>query len=104
ELKLAGDYDLWLRLSARFKFIRRSNHVSCFRIRQGQFSENMESYYQEVDRSRSDFLAKASRLQKLHWEMQKKSRFLSKYLRRLVRKNRLFFPIDFLNMPPPPVI
>jgi SAM-dependent methyltransferase len=103
DLKLAGDYDLWLRLSGQFKFIRRPGHVSCFRIRQGQLSENMERYYQEVDHSRNDFLANASRLQKLRWQIQGKCRLLGKYLRMPVRKNRLFFPIDFGNMPPPPV-
>jgi glycosyltransferase involved in cell wall biosynthesis/SAM-dependent methyltransferase len=103
DLKLAGDYDLWLRLSGQFKFVRRSGHVSCFRIRQGQLSEDMERYYQEVDRSRNDFLANASRLQKLRWQIQEKCRSLGKYLSLPVKNNRLFFPIDFCNMPPPPV-
>jgi glycosyltransferase involved in cell wall biosynthesis/SAM-dependent methyltransferase len=104
DLKLAGDYDLWLRLSAQFTFVRRPGHVSCFRIRQGQLSENLESYYQEVDCSRNDFLARASQLRKLYWQFQAKCRFLSQYLSVFLKKDRLFFPIDFANMPPPPVI
>lgn len=103
DLKLAGDYDLWLRLSARFKFVRRPGHVSCFRIRRGQLSENMEDYYREVERSREDFLARASYLQKKCWQIQSQYRFLRKYLSVFAGNNRLFFPIDFSNMPPPSV-
>lgn len=101
DLALAGDYDLWLRLSEQFKFIRRPGHVSCFRVRQGQLSENMERYYQEVDLSCNDFLATASHFQKLRWQLQSKYRSLRKYLAACVKKDRLFFPIDFGNMPPP---
>ncbi|EDZ68182.1 methionine biosynthesis protein MetW, putative [Nitrosococcus oceani AFC27] len=103
DLKLAGDYDLWLRLSARFKFIRRSGHVSCFRIRRGQFSENMEAYNEEMERARHDFLSQASRLQILRWEIQKKYLFFSKSIEKISRRHRLFFPLDFSNLPPPPV-
>lgn len=103
NLRLAGDYDLWLRLSGRFKFVRRPGHVSCFRIRRGQLSENLECYYQEVDYSQSDFLVKVSCFQKMYWQIQSKYRSLNKYLMARVKKNRLFFPIDFGNMPPPSV-
>lgn len=103
DLKLAGDYDLWLHLSGKFKFVRRSGHVSCFRVRQDQLSENMKCYYQEVDRSQSDFLAKASRLQKMRWQAQEKYRCLRTFIRIFSTNSRLFFPIDFGNLPPPPV-
>ncbi|BAW80181.1 family 2 glycosyl transferase [Candidatus Nitrosoglobus terrae] len=104
ELKLAGDYALWLRLSARFKFTRRLHHVSCFRIRSGQLSENTPGYYQEVDQVRSDFLMKASGWQKLSWQLWIKYRFLSRKLAVFFTQDRLFFPIDFGNMPPPSVV
>ncbi|ADJ28054.1 sulfotransferase [Nitrosococcus watsonii] len=103
DLKLAGDYDLWLRLSARFKFIRRAGHVSCFRIRQGQFSENMEAYNEEMDRARHDFLSQASRLQALRWQFQKKYTFFSDLIRKISKSTHLFFPLDFSNLPPPPI-
>ncbi|CAH9017717.1 sulfotransferase [Candidatus Nitrosacidococcus sp. I8] len=104
DLKYAGDYDLWLRLSAKFTFIRQPNHVSTFRVHQGQLSQDMESYRQEMDQTRNDFLHQASSLQKLYWEFQAKYYCLFQWIaRRVLRKNRLFFPIDFRNQPPPVV-
>lgn len=104
DLKLAGDYDLWLRLSARFRFVRRPEHVSCFRVRSGQLSDNMAGYYQEVERARKDFLNTAALLPKLAWKGQAIYRTLYRKLAGTSHKDRLFFPIDFANMPPPPVI
>lgn len=101
DFKLAGDYDLWLRLSAKYTFVRRPCHVSCFRVRQGQISEDMERYFQEMNRSRTDFIAKASRFQMLHWKIQIRLRFLRKFIDKFAAKNRLFFPADFANLPPP---
>lgn len=46
--KLAGDYDLWLRLAARFEFHYIPETASCFRIRDGQLSGDWTSYTREM--------------------------------------------------------
>jgi O-antigen biosynthesis protein len=105
DLRLAGDYDLWLRLSADCKLVRRPEHVSCFRVRAGQLSGDMEAYYREAAMARRDFLQRSSPLRKMMWSMQAMTRPLRKFLNRMNAENdRLFFPIDFANMPPPPVV
>jgi glycosyltransferase involved in cell wall biosynthesis/SAM-dependent methyltransferase len=57
EWRLAGDFDLWLRLSARFRFVRRPGHASCFRVRAGQLSGDRSAYRREMDRAIADFTA-----------------------------------------------
>ncbi len=102
DLRLAGDYDLWLRLSAHCKLVRRPGHVSCFRIRPGQLSANMGAYYQEAATARRDFLRTVSPLRKLMWDRNFLIRLVRNFLKRLrVENDRLLFPIDFGNLPPP---
>lgn len=101
DLKLAGDFDLWLRLSSRASFVRRPGHASCFRMHPDQLSSKMDRYHREMDQSISDFLATMPMSKRALWTVQ--SLFWSAY-RRLSRKwgsGRLFFPIDFGNLPPP---
>lgn len=104
DLKLAGDFDLWLRLSSRFPMNRRSGHVSCFRIRPGQLSSDFKSYQQEASRATADFLKGMPAPERLiiqaraWWRKHVLSRF-----RRAPTLPRLFYPIDFPNLPPPPV-
>lgn len=102
DLKLAGDFDLWLRLSDRFRFVRRPGHVSCFRVRPGQLSSRMDCYHREMEQSIADFLANVPIVKRTLWAVQRL--FLGTY-RRLSRRlcrERLFFPIDLGNLPPPP--
>jgi glycosyltransferase involved in cell wall biosynthesis/SAM-dependent methyltransferase len=49
QMRRAGDWDLWVRLSGRFRMHRASPHVSCFRIRPGQISQDMTAYYAELE-------------------------------------------------------
>jgi len=103
DLKLAGDFDLWLRLSARFRFVRRPGHVSCFRLRPNQLSSRMDIYHREMKQSIADFLSHAPVARRAKLFVQRFFRrahrvYLSQY-----RRERLFFPIDFCNLPPPAV-
>ena len=50
--KLAGDYDLWLRLAERFAFHYLPETASCFRIRSGQLSGDWNAYTREMDLAR----------------------------------------------------
>ena len=65
-LKLAGDWALWLALARRYPLRRLDGHVSAFRVRPGQLSEDMAAYEAECavvatrfgpDRSRPERLA-----------------------------------------------
>ncbi|WP_339393194.1 glycosyltransferase [Nostoc sp. UHCC 0870] len=57
SFKLAGDYDLWLRISAKFKLEMLPGHASCFRIRKGQLSiSNWTFYMDEVHKALDAFL------------------------------------------------
>ena len=49
---LAGDYDLWLRLAARFRFHFIAEHAGCFRLRSGQLSADWPAYHAEMVRAR----------------------------------------------------
>lgn len=101
DLKLAGDFDLWLRLSAHFPLIRRPGHVSCFRIRPGQLSNQMDGYHKELQQSIADFLATMPIIRRTLWSARKALRGLSRRLSCKLYRDRLFFPIDFGNLPPP---
>jgi len=47
RLKLAGDWALWLALARRYPLRRLDGHVSSFRVRAGQLSEDMAAYEAE---------------------------------------------------------
>lgn len=101
DLKLAGDFDLWLRLSTHFKFVRRPGHVSCFRVRPGQLSSRMDQYYRELERSKTEFLEKTPPVRRALWECQWPLQWARRKWSSKCGAERLFFPIDFANLPPP---
>ncbi len=47
QLKLAGDYDLWIKMSTVTPLWSINFPVSCFRKRDGQLSKNIQAYKQE---------------------------------------------------------
>lgn len=100
DLRLAGDYDLWLRMSAHARFVKRPGHVSCFRVRDGQLSTQMELYHAEVKQSRADFISLASFIERTIWKMKKLLRSSTTKPRRI---DRLCFPMDTASFPPPRV-
>ena len=100
DLRLAGDYDLWLRMSAHARFVKRPGHVSCFRVRDGQLSTQMELYHAEVKQSRADFISSASFIERTIWKMKKLLRSSTIRSRRI---DRLCFPMDTASFPPPRV-
>ena len=101
DFRLAGDFDLWLRLSDQFRFVRRPGHVSCFRMRPGQLSNQRELYHAEMRRSIKNFIAAASLTKRLLWGVQKGVRRAARVWFARSNRERLFFPIDFRNFPPP---
>ena len=49
ELKLAGDFDLWLRFADRTELLAMDRPLACFRFRPGQLSEQLTRYRQEMN-------------------------------------------------------
>lgn len=100
DLRLAGDFDLWLRLSACCRFVRRPGHVSCFRIREGQLSGQMQHYHEEMQQSVRDFMATQPLHRRLRWRLQQPWRAFWRRLQRRLGRDRLFFPVNFAQTPP----
>lgn len=103
SLRYAGDYDLWLRLSQKFKLHKCYGHVSCFRIRPDQLSvSDWSRYMSEVSQCRDAFLLFLS-------PYKIKSAYLIKCVRdiynRIARRlRRRFWPIEKEDLQWPPVI
>jgi glycosyltransferase involved in cell wall biosynthesis/2-polyprenyl-3-methyl-5-hydroxy-6-metoxy-1,4-benzoquinol methylase len=102
DLRMAGDYDLWLRLAAIGRFAKGVAHLSVFRVRPGQLSGDMAFYNGEVDKARREFLG----------TMPAGARAVARVRAALRRKRdqfagdrhgspRPFFPLDFYNMAAP---
>ncbi len=102
DLRFAGDYDLWLRMSRTAKLVRRPEHNSCFRVRYGQLSGDMEKYTAEQALVRDRFWKS---LPPIAIKRLKAVRLLTtvKNLFHLRKWRRLFFPMDLANLPPPPI-
>lgn len=100
DLALAGDFDLWLRLSAHCRFVRRPRYVSSFRVRRGQLSTQTGRYRQEMDRSIAEFRATAPTVKRGFWALQSLFRKAWRKCSKRPGNERLFFPIDFANFPP----
>ncbi|MGA2230099.1 MAG: sulfotransferase [Tepidisphaeraceae bacterium] len=102
SMRLAGDWDLWTRLSRRYQFRRVGGHISCFRVRQGQLSTDMGAYNAELAAARQQFLGTFG----LAGRMRLMPRHLWNGMRNAAERwwprRRKFFPMDFANMPPPP--
>ncbi len=56
NLRLAGDYDLWLRLAAHYRLALLPGNASCFRLRKGQLSGDWGAYLQEMQDSCGGFI------------------------------------------------
>lgn len=99
DLRLAGDFDLWLRLSRRFRFTYRPGHVSGFRIRPRQLSADMAAYREEMQRVLRAFEATLPAWRRAYWKILGKIRnCLWRQRRRWFRSWR-HFPMDFAVSP-----
>ena len=90
DLDSAGDFDLWLRMSARFRFVRCSEHISCIRVQPGQLGNQLDQYRTEKKRSIDVFLAATGFIKRAYWAFQiplrRKARSLSSMRRRMLDK------------------
>jgi 2-polyprenyl-3-methyl-5-hydroxy-6-metoxy-1,4-benzoquinol methylase len=103
DLKVAGDYDLWLRMSRMFPMNRVDGHVSCFRVRAGQLSQDVDRYRAEQEVARRAFLSNFGLPGHVRCRLLWAKDLALGLAGRVTRgPRRLFFPIDFKGLPPPP--
>ena len=64
KLKLAGDYDLWVKFAELTPLITVCTFLSCFRKTEGQISQDLDAYWKEIESrlSVSVWLAAKARL------------------------------------------
>lgn len=101
DLELAGDLDLRLRLSALFRLVRRPGHVSCVRMHLDQPPSLRDLYRHEMTQSITDFLAKKPIVKRALRTVQRTFKGTYRKLSRRWQRERLFFPVDFGDLPPP---
>ncbi len=100
-MRLAGDYDLWLRLSRHFRFDRVHGHVSSFRIRAGQLSTDMDAYGHEQRQSRARF---KERMRLIGWVRRVPGRLWTRAVNAthsVFARRRFFYPVCFAGQPAP---
>ncbi|HZP19236.1 MAG TPA: methyltransferase domain-containing protein [Bauldia sp.] len=99
DLRLAGDFDLWLRLAERFRLVHRPGHQSAFRVRQGQLSDDRAGYRAEMSEVIVRRLAGQPLLERSWWK------FRRVWYRFRIKRRRqdLFFPRHWTCLPPPAV-
>ena len=101
SMRLAGDYDLWLRLSRHFRFDRAAGHVSSFRIRAGQLSTDMDAYHAEQRESQARFRA---RMRLIGWARRVPGGVWNRLVNawsRVFARPRFFYPVCFAGPPAP---
>jgi len=101
NLKVAGDWDLWVRMARRTRFVRRPGHPSCFTLRPDQLSKRMDVYWDEVRERQMAILPTLTARERLGIWWERSSERVRRYLASLRRPDRLFWPIDWREFPPP---
>ena len=102
QMKLAGDWDLWVRMSRHSRFQRLPGHVSCFYVRSGQLSSRMNEYHAEMEARRPEILRAIGFAERTRHFVADQVLRLRNKLDRSRSTDRLFFAADFGQMPPPP--
>ncbi len=97
SLKLAGDWALWLALARRYPLRRLDGHVSSFRVRAGQLSEDMPAYEAECAAVAERLGPSLSRAERLAERPGRLALALAERLERLAGRvgprRRLYFPL-----------
>src|ERR1043166_9485419 len=101
NLKVAGDWDLWVRMARRTRFVRRPGHPSCFTLRPDQLSKRMDVYWDEVRERQMAILPTLTARERLGIWWERSSERVRRYLASWRRPDRLFWPIDWREFPPP---
>lgn len=103
DLKYAGDFDLWLRLSRHLKFHKLKGHASCFRIRSNQLS--MSDWQRYIDECNKCIEAFSGTLSKKEIFFAKAAATLNRNRHQLEKRlRRRFWPLERETEPWPPII
>ena len=92
-MKRAGDWEMWARLSRPFSVVNRPGHVSCFRIRKGQLSQDLAAYYAEIEAQRPALRAALGTPGVIYQHLRHYTNRLVNLIRRYVWRRPLFFPL-----------
>ena len=107
DMKLAGDWDLWVRLARRYPFHKLDGHRSCFRIRANQLSADANRYFAEMRSGRDAWLKTLSPLEKVRHRLRRCVNRVGNWLDRKLSHPMLYFGLDaadattFTAAPPP---
>jgi O-antigen biosynthesis protein len=100
DLRFAGSYDFWLRLSVNRKLVKRPGHVICSRKPPEKSFTDTEAYHREAERARKDFLLTVSPIRRLIWKTQSNIPLIPKFPSRVNgEKYRLLFPTESAELP-----
>jgi ADP-heptose:LPS heptosyltransferase/glycosyltransferase involved in cell wall biosynthesis len=102
ELKRAGDWDLWVRLARMWGLSRATGHVSSFRIRKGQISEDRVAYDAELQQARTKFLGRFGLAGRLRCRVMQAANSIRNIAERFAHRRKMFWPIDYCGKPYPP--
>jgi len=100
NLKLAGDWDLWLRLSRCYRFIKLPGHASCFMIRPNQLSSDMKAYLFEI-KSKMKQYKKRYRKDLMFGKVKSPYYFFVNIYHKIYRKLSGFPDVDFTFLSDP---
>ena len=102
DLRRAGDADLWLRMARMFGMRRVPGHVSSFRTRPEQISEDRAAYAAEQSAARQAFLGRFGLSGRLRCRVIAAINLARNGIERLLVRRKLFWPIDYCGKPYPP--
>jgi glycosyltransferase involved in cell wall biosynthesis/2-polyprenyl-3-methyl-5-hydroxy-6-metoxy-1,4-benzoquinol methylase len=101
-LKRAGDWELFARLARMWGLRRAPGHVSSFRIRKGQISEDRAAYDAERDAARKAFLSKFGLAGRARCRVIQAINVVRNGIERVFAPRRMFWPADYCGKPYPP--
>jgi glycosyltransferase involved in cell wall biosynthesis/ADP-heptose:LPS heptosyltransferase/2-polyprenyl-3-methyl-5-hydroxy-6-metoxy-1,4-benzoquinol methylase len=102
QMKRAGDWELFLRMRRMWRFRRAPGHVSSFRVRKGQISEDRAAYDAERDACRAQYEAKLGLPTKLRWRAVQAFNVVRNAVERMLVRRKFFWPIDYCGKAYPP--
>jgi glycosyltransferase involved in cell wall biosynthesis/2-polyprenyl-3-methyl-5-hydroxy-6-metoxy-1,4-benzoquinol methylase len=102
KLKRAGDWDLFAKLTRMWGLRRVRGHVSSFRIRKGQISEDRPAYDAELNVARKVFLSKFGIPGRLRCRVIQAMNLVRNGAERLLPRRKFFWPSDYCGEAFPP--
>jgi glycosyltransferase involved in cell wall biosynthesis/SAM-dependent methyltransferase len=102
SLKRAGDWDLFARLARMWGLRRVRGHVSSFRIRKGQISEDRVAYDAELTHAKAAFLRKFGIAGRVRCRVIQAINVIRNGVERALVRRKFFWPGDYCGKPLPP--